>query len=663
DGKITGCTCTCAVTGTGQHLVGGVVGSAGAGSEISNSSSSGDVTGKGKVGGIAGYTDGDITICINTGNVNGNSGYIGGVAGEAGNNSAISNSYNSGDVQGSGQGGIGGIVGHAGSGTVVHHNLNKGAVAGNNPKGSVIGEGIDPDNAWNNYYYDYGDAPGGASGGDIVVNDGAVSIGGDPDWEKVWEDLNKDNPGEDGNPIWNQDMDDEGVPKPGGDGGGTGPGGAFKIQRSVIKEGKHFGTTILEDTGAAVVTVTADSVFTAAFSLKYDQDSSPGEHRLRLKNKISGEPLEFPAGTSVIMLADGSYYYLNLAGLTAGITEITLKNLIKMGSATQPAGAAKCYHPAPVAKDAEKDFLFIFDFSGAAVSDQAETLSYKVELTNSAGEYGGAVPLVNITGKNNYGLSVSGAGSGDSTFTFSFTGPGPVVSGYDYKIDGKRLAFEFYLEKAGASGRIPLPVGTKINQSGDSVSFVSAALPYAFLPESFTALNPLSLVINLDQAGCAVPLAAGNYRLAATAYAFADSLDFINPRGGTVLAESGPQEISLVAPVAYAIRASASARAFDLPDDPAEKIAVTFTVQARGSENVKATLQRKYGQTYVDVAGEKNKFVGPDQGLGNFMGSGSSATLSLPVGTAKGTYRFLFMLYDENGVQEKARTVKNIIVK
>ncbi|MEG3069539.1 MAG: hypothetical protein RQM92_00560 [Candidatus Syntrophopropionicum ammoniitolerans] len=161
------------------------------------------------MGGIAGYTDGDIKICINSGNINGGgSGHAGGIAGEAGNNSIVSNSFNGGAVSGGGQGNIGGIVGHAESGTVVHHNLNQGTVGGNTPTGSIIGNSIDKDNVWQNYYYDYPGAPGGSNGGDIEDDDGAVPTG-DLTWEEIRDLLNKDN--EDGDNIWNQDMDDGGA--------------------------------------------------------------------------------------------------------------------------------------------------------------------------------------------------------------------------------------------------------------------------------------------------------------------------------------------------------------------------------------------------------------------------------------------------------------------
>ncbi|NLI74771.1 MAG: hypothetical protein GX369_08430, partial [Euryarchaeota archaeon] len=227
DGLITYCSSECSVIGTGQHFVGGIVGHASTGSEVNNSSSSGDITGTGKVGGIAGYTDGDIKICINSGNVNGGgSGYTGGIAGETGNNSTVSNSFNGGAVSGGGLGNIGGIVGHAASGTIVHHNLNKGTVGGNTPTGSIIGNSIDKDNVWQNYYYDYPGAPGGCNGGDIWRDDGAVPIG-DLTWEEIRDLLNEDN--EDGDNIWNQDMDDGGVPKPGEGGEGGDPDSALKI--------------------------------------------------------------------------------------------------------------------------------------------------------------------------------------------------------------------------------------------------------------------------------------------------------------------------------------------------------------------------------------------------------------------------------------------------
>lgn len=596
DGKISGCVSECSVIATGQHYVGGVAGTAGTGSEISNSSSSGSVSGTGKVGGIAGYTDGEIAICINTGDVNGGgSGYTGGVAGEAGNNSTVSNSFNSGAVSGGGQGNIGGIVGYAGEDTTVHHNLNKGTVEGTQNVGSIIGNGIDQDNAWNNYYYDYTGAPGGVSGTDIEDDDGAVPVG-DLTWEEIQELLNENNDA--GDDIWNQDLDDDGVPKPSE--GGSGSASVFKIESAAVKEGRYYTAAQLGEGAAA--TVTAESVFTAAFGLEYKMNCAPEEQTLKLKNDHAA-PL--PAGTSIIMLAGEAYYYINL---TAPAAAIALGDFLQMGGAGLP------YSPAPAAKDDVSDYLFIFDFSKTAPADLIPAGSYSVELSHPGGGHSGALPAVTVAGVNEYDLSVGGAVNDQFTVSVNRI----PVSGYDYKTDGKEFACEFYLEKEGASGTetVPLPVGAKINGS-----FVSAVLPYAFLPVD---LNNTATVV-LDMSECADPLAAGEYTLRARVYSGADIL---NPRGGYLLAD-GSKKINLTAPAVYAIKANAAGRLFDQSADP---IPVAFTIQTLGGGSVKATLQQKYAMGYLDMEGQVDQPVAI---------AGEKATLYLPGETPKGTYRFV----------------------
>lgn len=614
DGLITYCSSECSVTGGGQHYVGGIVGHASTGSEVNNSSSTGDITGTGKVGGIAGYTDGDIKICINSGDVNGGgSGYTGGIAGETGNNSTVSNSFNGGAVSGGGQGNIGGIVGHAGSGTIVHHNLNKGTVGGNTPTGSIIGNSIDKDNVWQNYYYDYPGAPGGSNGGDIEDDDGAVPIG-DLTWEEIRDLLNKDN--EDGDNIWNQDMDDGGVPKPGEGGEGGDPDSALKITRAVIKEGKHY--TVAQLGLAATAAVTGDSVFTTAFSLKYGAGRQPAGQTLQLINNNEAVPL--PARTSIVMLTEGTYYYVNLA---EPVTALTLGDFIKMGSFDEG------YSPAQAAKDEEKEYLFIFDFTQTATGMADGT--YDIELALPGENYTGQLPVVTVGSRNVYEHNV-GAAANEFTVDFDKT----PATGYDYKTDGKEFVYEFYLERDGAI--VPLPVGTRVNGS-----FVSALRPYAFLP-----LDPgqTTTTVSLDMSECADPLASGSYNLKGKVYACRDVL---NPRSGYTLAgeEAG---IGLTGPAIYAIKARGESRLYD---QSADSIPVSFTIETLGPGSVKGTLQQKYGQGYVDVAGEKDQPV---------TITGKKATLHLPAEAAKGTYRFVLTLYDDQSLA-KASSIENIIIK
>ena len=614
DGLITYCSTECSVIGTAQHYVGGIVGSASTGSEVNNSSSAGDITGTGMVGGIAGYTDGDIKICINSGNVNGGgNGHTGGIAGETGNNSIVSNSFNGGAVSGGGPGNIGGIVGHAGSGTIVHHNLNQGTVGGNTPTGSIIGNSIDNDNVWQNYYYDdYPGAPGGSNGGDIEDDDGAVPIG-DLTWEEICDLLNEDN--EDGDNIWNQDMNDGGVPKPGEEGEGGDPDSALKITRAVIKEGKHYTAARLGL--AATAAVTGDSVFTTAFSLKYGAGCQPAEQTLQLIN--NNETASLPAGTSIVMLAEGSYYYVNL---TMPVTTLTLGDFIKMGSLVEG------YSPAQAAKDEEKEYLFIFDFTQTATGMAGG--AYDIELALPDGSYTGQLPVVAVGSKNAYGHNVSAAANG-FTVDFGVT----TAAGYDYKTDGKVFAYEFYLEREGVI--VPLPVGTCVNGS-----FVSALHPYAFLP-----LDPgqTTTTVSLDMSECAEPLASGNYTIKGKVYACTDVL---NPRGGYMLAGKSAG-IGLTGPAVYAIKARVENRLYD---QSADSIPVSFTIETLGPGNVKGTLQQKYGQGYVDVAGQADQPI---------IITGKKATLHLPAGAAKGTYRFVLTLYDDGAA--KAGSVENIIIK
>lgn len=628
EGTITGCVCECDVTAAGQHYVGGVVGDAATGSEISNSSSSGDVTGTGKVGGIAGYSDGEIKICINTGDVNGGgSGHAGGVCGQAGSNADVNNSFNAGAVSGGGQGYIGGIIGNVDPGATVHHNLNKGTVEGNQWVGSLFGNKPGEDNAWNNYYEDYDGAPGGSGtnihdSGDIGDDDGAIPVG-DLTWEEIWELLNEDNQDEDGNDIWNQDMDDEGVPKPGGEGGGA----RFKIVSSKIKEGKFYAVDQLAGAGTEAV-MTSDSVFTVFFEVLDETPSNPKQQTLRFNDTAEGD-VPFPADTSIIMWAEGAYYYLNLVEETA---VVKLGDFVKMGS----TDLSESYNPGQV--EESREYLFFVDLSKPEVQIPAGT--YNIKLTNPNGKCSGVVPALEITGQKSYALSVNSSAA--DTFAVSFNETG--TPGYDHKTAGNVLAFEFYLEKELENEereRILWPIGTKIKRAGGAIAFVSSDRPSVFLP-----VDAEQATIFLDLSECAVPLEPGDYTLQARAYG---CTDFLNPRGGYLLAEARA-DIALSGPAAYAIGTQAQERFFD---QSAEPISVPFQIQTLGSNIVKAALQCKYGRAYVEAPGSQPQTI---------TITGGQATLSLPGGSPKGTYRFLLVLEDENGM-EKARTVENIIIK
>lgn len=614
DGTITKCTCDCTVSGV-HHYVGGVVGYAGTGSEVSNSSSAGDVSGNSEVGGIAGYTNGIIKICINTGDVTGRNGHTGGVAGQAGDNSIVSNSYNSGAIDGgNGKGGIGGIVGYVGQSTIVHHNLNNGTVEGNKMVGCIIGNSIDQDNVWNNYYYDYENAPEGTNNGDIEDNDGAIPIG-DLTWEEVQDLLNGNN-NPDGDDIWNQDLDDNGVPKPG-------LGAAFKIINSVIKAGRYYTVASL-GTDTSEATITSESVFTVYFKMCFNTGCEPEEQILRIKNN-NEEGVELPVGTSIIMLAEVSaegsysYYYINL---TTPTDTITLDEFIKMGSTTEH------YNSAPAAEDDEKEYLFIFDFSNVASENQISPDSYKIELLTPNESYSGTPPIFTITGKNTYTLTVHG---GTDTCTVSL---GQVaVAGYDEKTAGKVWAGSFYLEKDGV--KKPIPPGTRIN--GKTIASTWS--------EHFIALTLGDNTISFDLSNCLIPLESGEYTLGITAYACSDlSL----PRAGFAPV-SGSTLIQITKPKRFAIRVQAETRVFDY----SEPISVPYAIKVCGTGNVEAVLQRKYGMVYVTVSEEATQLDDISNGEVN---------LTVPESSPKGTYRFLFTLRDASG-RERAQSTQSFIIK
>ncbi|ATW23437.1 GLUG motif-containing protein [Candidatus Formimonas warabiya] len=608
DGVITECTSDCTVTGLGQHNVGGVAGYAGTESVISNCSSAGDVSGIAEIGGVVGYTDGVVTICINTGTVNGSNGHTGGVVGAAGGNSTVSNSFNSGAIDGgNGQGGVGGIVGYANPDFTIYHNLSVGTVEGNQLVGGVVGNGnaIHNDNAWNNYYLDYEGAPDGTNSGDVLNNDGALPIG-DMTWEEVYDRLDDD----EGEGVWSQDMDDNGIPKP------EVTVAEGEIVSSKIKEGKYYTAAFPEATS---ITITSDSVFTGAFNVHYNEACNLATQTIGLMN---GETVvTLPAGTSIIMLVDGAYYYKNME--TALGTRLPLNEFYHMGSGTLKYAPAES-----IPAGATKEYLFIFDFSKTAGGIAAGT--YHIKLLPAHGTFSGTMPTVAVAGKNAYTLTAS---SGTDRFTVSL---GRVLApGYDFKTDGKISAFEFCLVNDEAV--VPLPVGTKINGN-----LIFAALPYVFITAAFED----NINISLDMSDCAVPLPPGNYTVQVKAYACSNVM---YPRNGYVL-HSGTADVALTAPIQYAIKASAETRVFDQTSSP---IPVEFNIQTLGAERVKVTLQRKYGMVYANIQDQVNQPVTITDGI---------AILNIPAGYGKGTYRFVLNLCDDNGT-EKAQAAQSMIIK
>jgi hypothetical protein len=96
---------------------------------VSNSYSTGNVSGDNKVGGLLGISNGTVSNSYSTGNVTGESDYVGGLVGNNSNGN-ISNSYSTGNVIG-GNRHVGGLVGR---------NSNNGNISNSNSTGNVTGE-------------------------------------------------------------------------------------------------------------------------------------------------------------------------------------------------------------------------------------------------------------------------------------------------------------------------------------------------------------------------------------------------------------------------------------------------------------------------------------------------------------------------------------------
>ncbi|OPZ75081.1 MAG: hypothetical protein BWY80_00313 [Firmicutes bacterium ADurb.Bin456] len=608
---LTGCRSNCTVTGN-DFYVGGVAGYAGTGSEISNSFVSGSTTGRSYVGGVAGYTDGLITLCVNNGTVTGLEEKIGGVAGYADIHNTVSNCLNKGNVTATGSGNRNGIGGIVGSGnwsdpaSAIHNNLSIGAVSGRINVGGIVGLASPPlgaQDAWNNYYLN---APAGTGAGDVPSRDGAVS-GAGKSWPEIVDLLNSNNPA--GNDVWTQDEDNIPIP------GLFAPDGMVGVFNARLKEGKYY--TAQQVGEGTTATITGDSVFTVVFNVSYSKSYNPEAQTLGLDR--NGSPVPLPANTSIIMLVDGVYYYKNLGFQMETI--LALGEFIKMGSLTEH------YAPEQQPAQAVKEYLFIFDFSKTTSGIPTGTL--KVELRPAAGTTTGLAPSVVVAGTNTYALAVSGTAS-SLNLGFSRTG----VAAYDYKTDGQSYAFELVLLQGGVN--VPWPAGTKINGS-----VLASALPYVFAAASF-GNNSLSI----DLSGCINPPGQGNYDLRVRAYACNDAA---SPREGYLLA-SGSSTLTITEPVQYAIRISAPARVFD---KSTAAIPVSLTVNTLGPGTVKATLQRKYGTSYVNIADQTDLPVSL---------TGGGATLNIPAGYEAGTYRFVLTLYDAGG-HPRAQAAESLIIK
>jgi hypothetical protein len=137
---------------TGVLAVGGLVGR-NEGSTVERSYSETNVTGTGsdsRVGGLVGQniTSSTVSQSYSTGNVNGIR-YVGGLVGHTQNSSTIVNSYSRGRVHGSND--VGGLLGRLYDGTV-RNSYSTGEVTGTTDVGGLIGSLFGTDNVFNSYW-------------------------------------------------------------------------------------------------------------------------------------------------------------------------------------------------------------------------------------------------------------------------------------------------------------------------------------------------------------------------------------------------------------------------------------------------------------------------------------------------------------------------------
>ena len=156
---ITNCTNNGNITGKGER-VGGIAGEIETSSTVTNCTNNGEVLEIGTgdfVGGIVGIGFGTVDKCVNKAKVTAKSstGSIGGIVGEIGIycTGIITNCYNTGDVEGSGNG-TGGIVGWlslTGTSGKVQNNYNIGQITGETNVGGVVGRTAGSFDVRNNY--------------------------------------------------------------------------------------------------------------------------------------------------------------------------------------------------------------------------------------------------------------------------------------------------------------------------------------------------------------------------------------------------------------------------------------------------------------------------------------------------------------------------------
>jgi len=136
---------------SGDRYVGGLVGQ-NYGGTITNSYSTGSVTGDEYVGGLVGANwDGTITNSYSTGSVSGNDD-VGGLVGEN-YEGTITNSYSTGSVEGEER--VGGLVGRNYETGTIENSYSTGSVTGDDYVGGLVGRNGGDDATITNSYYDY----------------------------------------------------------------------------------------------------------------------------------------------------------------------------------------------------------------------------------------------------------------------------------------------------------------------------------------------------------------------------------------------------------------------------------------------------------------------------------------------------------------------------
>ena len=163
---------------TGRAVIGGLIGYVSGDSTVNGSYTTGSVTGTYRVGGLIGDSDGaTVQRSYSTGDINGVENprllssirVIGGLIGDVGVGTTVTESYASGDVTADGPQ-IGGLVGTNTGGSTVNKSYATGSVTGDTNVGGLVGE----NGATVTTSYAVGHVSGTGSGGAIGANTGTV---------------------------------------------------------------------------------------------------------------------------------------------------------------------------------------------------------------------------------------------------------------------------------------------------------------------------------------------------------------------------------------------------------------------------------------------------------------------------------------------------------